>query len=311
MIKAHKHVYRAIQLLNAVGETQCSNALGEYYQKELSHHVHLGRRRKTGPGGSVTLEEMSGNRCDLSDNKSRTLPKSTHNLINAYSKYIEIPPYNVVSRGVGCVLASIEMLYRLSTWNNGSQFSSAYLQRTCDTGQGLFTFHEALEILMEMSKHPEMMPENEDYSWIGQVKHFRIVTGQKASHVFKKLLDAQQGKSGVAHRGAFAFNTGKGHALCASNCGYLTDKARDEIRNKGENARVFVFNVSDNGSTTSFRTRKWFEESFAKFPDWELMYLDDIEPDLITDKGRYIWNEDGVLYEQQFSHEKPVLVSAP
>ena len=70
----------------------------------------------------------------------------------------------------------------------------------------------------------------------------------------------------------------------------LTDDGRRDREH------VYAFNVSNIGSTTSVKKRRWFRDMFASKPNFECLdrSIGD-EASLARLSGQYLWNEDGHL----------------
>ena len=218
---------------------------------------------------------------------NRTLPGTLTNEKNSYDSYVTVPSYNVVSPGNACMLAAVQLLMRVSQPHLPSM-PAMYIQRACNEGKGLPSYLQLLEIVMKFASRPDVLPKNEKYNWLRNIRHFRIVTGEKAREVFEKLTNYKSDNSG-----AFCFYD-KEHAYCASSAYFLTKKG------KADTDHIYAFNVSNIGSTTSRKARSWFHDKFTKDNTFEILYMDNIEPSL-SKTGDYIWNEGMQLFQPNAS----------
>ena len=228
--------------------------------------------------------------CKVPANKR--LPPPVKNFKNGNERFLEVPEYNVVSPGDACMLASVEMLLRVARPDLPTPMPAMYIQRACNPGSGIDTFRRLLEMVMEFSANRALWPEDgQDYEWLGRVDYFRVFTGAKAAAVFERLVAHE--KDDVPYSGAFAFYDG-GHAYTAAPRHLLRDDGR------ADRERVYAFNVSNIGSTTSVKSREWFRKMFATKPDFEILCADQSigdEAPLARLPGVYLWNEDGRLWE--------------
>lgn len=100
------------------------------------------KKRKHDDGEFTTVEFADTCQVPL----KRTIAPMSSNETNANSNYMQVPENNVISVGVGCMFASVQMLFRVS--DRKEEFPGLYIQRVCNASKGLSSFRQLLFMTM-------------------------------------------------------------------------------------------------------------------------------------------------------------------
>ena len=140
------------------------------------------KKRKHDDGELTTVEFADTCQVPL----KRTIAPMSSNETNANSNYMHVPENNVISVGVGCMFASVQMLFRVS--DRKEEYPGLYIQRVCNASKGLSSFRQLLFMTMDFAKRRDAWPvddsgEEIDLSWLQNFEHFKVVTGEIGLHV--------------------------------------------------------------------------------------------------------------------------------